>query len=219
MAGASWPSVTPVEKVHTGTRLPTFRWSLPVTPRPGLELQVRRQADEAYLTVEAITSDGEPEAGLRLEAIVASPGGDERVVPLRETAPGRYQAGFTTDAAGDYRVRVVPPEQADSPYQEASATLHVAYPARYTFGLQGVDRLLALSQATGGRVLLGDEPLFAGPAPLRFTVRAGQNPWALLALVAFMTELLMRYLPVRLRLRRPGVTPPSLSEAEWTTST
>lgn len=176
------------------------RWALSVAPRPGLNLSVRRQGDQAYVDVEAVAPDGTPASGLALSATVLTPGNEQRSLRLREAVPGSYRTSFPIDNQGTYQVAVRPPSVAAGgadTWTAVSADLYAAYPARYRTDAPDAERLRTLAAVTGGRVLQGTEPVFPETAPWRLPARRRPQVWLVLALAMFLAELAMRYVSLR----------------------
>ena len=188
------------------------RWALPPVAAPGLHLELTRYGNEVEVQVNAVGEEGEPTEGLRLTATFSTPVEDSgsaeepaRSLTLAEVAPGLYRGTFPAEEPGRYRVRVAAGDNAlaktvddDAPFEAVEREVYLGYPARYAFGTQdteSIERLQALAAATGGRVLLGDEPLFVSTAPRYWHWQPAWPFWTLLALALLVTELVLRYAP------------------------
>jgi hypothetical protein len=115
-------------------------------------------------------------------------------IPLEQVVPGRYEGTFAVGSPGTYRVEVAADDQT------ADGEIYVAYPARFDFARADFDKLRALAAATGGQLLLGDEPVFG--TEMRWVAVPGWRIWALIALLLFLTDLTVRHAPNLLGLRR-----------------
>lgn len=174
------------------------RWVLPPVVKPGLNLEFSRTGDEVGVRVQAVGEDGAPAGDLSLEAQILSPDREGRTLELLETEPGVYRGIFVAEQAGRYQVRVTADEEVPL---TADGEVFVGYPARYAFGdAGGAETLRALAAATGGRVILDDEPLPSEPSSTRWRWRQVLPLWVVLGLGLFLLELLLRYAPSSLRL-------------------
>jgi hypothetical protein len=152
---------------------------------PGLHVSLARAGDEVRVVAEYLDPAGVPLLDRVVTATIGSEGGE--TFPLEEAGPGRYEGTFAAGGPGTYRVAVAAEEAT------AEAEIYVAYPARYDFGRADFDKLTALAAATGGEVLLGDQPVFA--AEMRWTAVPGWRIWALIALALFLGDLVIRHAP------------------------
>lgn len=186
------------------------RWSLPPVAAPGLHVGLERRGDRVEARVVAVGRRGDAFAGARLTGTSAAPSGEPVPLALRETEPGVHHGSFPVGEGGRYRVRVeLAGETRPSPFgpgvePTAEEEVFVGYPARYRVQERDAEGLRALAAATGGRVLLGDEPRTAGHAPLEWRWLPLTPLWLLLALAFLLTELVLRYAPGWLPRRRPA---------------
>ncbi len=181
----------------------TIRQFLPDAQGPGLSVRLDRIGDVVQITADVLNPDGTPMEG---QSVVASIAGTDDEYTLQRVAPGRYQAEFSA-GAGAYQVDVEAGDLA------ASASVYVGYPARYNFGRADFDKLQALAAATGGELLLGDQPIFSDER--QWVAQPGWGVWTLVALALFMIDLTIRHAPSLFGLRamarrvRPGVAVPA----------
>ena len=179
-----------------------IRQFLPDAQAPGLNVSLDRVGDVVEITADILNPDGTP---MESQLVVASTGAVEEIA-LQRVAPGRYRAEFPV-STGAYQVEVVAGELT------ASASIYVAYPARYNFGRADFDKLQALAAATGGELLLGDEPIFSDER--QWVTQPGWRVWTLVALALFMLDLTIRHAPSLFGLRtiarrvRPGIAVPA----------
>lgn len=164
-----------------------IRAFLPDTTGPGLNLVLERVGDTVKVHVDLLDPAGAPLEGRVVATTATAANGTELSVGMTEAAPGRYEGTFTTRASGAYHVT------ATSADLTADADLYVAYPARFNFGRADFDKLQALAAATGGQVLLGDEPVFNNDA--KWVAVPGWRLWALLGLLLFLGDLTVRHSP------------------------
>ncbi|MCX7784443.1 MAG: VWA domain-containing protein [Meiothermus sp.] len=185
---------------------------LPTTARLGLNPVVERKGNNIHLLVEALTPKAEPHSQLNLQAEVTLSGGLgglSWVVPLHESALGRYETQFRVEnQQGSYQVNVQAMES-PIPLQNRPFTIATSIPPlphsvqvnfaipylpRYGFDAQGSDVLTTLAQVSGGRVLLDPVPPEVS-GNWYWTSRAVWPFLVLLSLISFMGALVLRYLP------------------------
>jgi hypothetical protein len=181
----------------------TIRQFLPDAQGPGLNVRLERVGDVVEITADVLNPDGTPMEG---QNVVASIAGTGDAYVLQRVAPGRYHGEFSA-GAGAYQVDVEAGDLA------ASASVYVGYPARFNFGRADFDKLQALAAATGGELLLGDQPIFSDER--QWVAQPGWGVWTLVALALFMLDLTIRHAPSLFGLRvmtrrvRPGVAVPA----------
>ncbi|MGD9738183.1 MAG: VWA domain-containing protein [Bauldia sp.] len=178
-----------------------IRSFLPDPVGPGLNVTLNRSGDAVTVVADYLDPAGEPLEDRTPIATVTSASGVTTTVALSETTPGRYEGLFTGTEPGAYHVEVAADDQT------GAADTYVAYPARFNFGRADFDKLQALAEATGGQLLLGDEPVFNNE--MRWVAQPGWMIWALVALILFLADLTVRHAPnlfglIRRRQRAPG---------------
>jgi Mg-chelatase subunit ChlD len=179
----------------------TLRHVIPATGE-GLLPHVTRRGDVADVDVEALNQEGAPRAGLAVTVSFSDAAGVALPIaplPLAEVSPGRYHGRVTLDQTGEMTLRFTAGETA------AETPFFVSYPALYRFTAADPERLAALARATGGRILSGEDGIFA-EENWRWTRQAGWPLWAALAFILFMVDLIIRYAPGLIRFGRSGRT-------------
>ncbi len=106
----------------------------------------------ASLTVDAYDSLGAFADGLRVDAILMRPGGERAEIPVPQTGPGLYEAGFPADAPGDY-VITLSARAGDTLL--APLTIGASIPYSEEYRMRGGNEALLerLAAITGGRVI------------------------------------------------------------------
>jgi uncharacterized membrane protein len=142
------------------------RYTLPEPDSGPLQVRVSPRTDlpsntAVTISAEAVAPSGEPLDLADTEATITLPDGSSRVIPLRQTAPGRYTENVALPANGGYAITVR--QQKDGAEREASAGYVHRASAEYLPGQGGVELLGQLSQTTGGTTLSGLESLAAPP--------------------------------------------------------
>ena len=172
------------------------RWVLPPVARGELDARAERDGDFARLIVLASSPEALGEGGPELAADIGHPGeGGNRRVRMQPDSPVAYSAIFPVSRPGTFEVSVrATGESARVEQVGAEVRFHVSYPARFQFDRSGGDRLRAIANLTGGRVLFGDEPLFVREEGRGWTRRPGWPLWTALGFAAFFVGLPIRYL-------------------------
>lgn len=178
-----------------------IRSFLPDPVGPGLNVTLNRTGDAVAVVADYLDPAGAPLDHKTPAATVTSPSGAAMIVALSETTAGRYEGLFTATEQGAYHVEVAADEET------GAADTYVAYPARFNFGRADFDKLQALAEATGGQLLLGDEPVFNNET--QWVAQPGWRIWTLVALVFFLADLTIRHAPnlfglIRRRQPAPG---------------
>ncbi len=172
-----------------------IRHFLPDPLGPGLHLDLVRDGDVINVNALLLGPDGEPQSGEQVTAVADKSG---EAIVLEEQRPGHYAASVEA-GMGTHAFTATAGELTDE------ASIYLAYPARYNFGRSDFDKLQALAAATGGSVLLGDAPAFSDERV--WVTVPGWRIWAVVALVFFMLDLVMRHAPGLLSLRRRSSQP------------
>ncbi|MHB8990463.1 MAG: VWA domain-containing protein [Chloroflexota bacterium] len=125
------------------------RWTMAPPIDRNLQVAVRAEGRQATLTVDSVNIDGQFVDLADTRAEVWDPEGRQRTIPLRQTAPGRYQATLPAAIPGVYRVEV---SQFRGGLDPISETAGFAVPWAPEFrGLGSNDTLLKeLAAMTGG---------------------------------------------------------------------
>ena len=164
-----------------------LRHFLSAVQDPGLHLTLHRLGDEVVLDVGLLDESGRPVDSSDVKAVVRNQEKSVAEIEFQRLAPGHYQGRAELAAPGSYDVTVTAGDL------QASAAIDLPYPARLDFSRANPDKLVALSQATGGRVLAGSEPLFDSAS--EWSLKPAWRPWLLLAMALLVAELALRYAP------------------------
>jgi uncharacterized membrane protein len=155
---------------------------LTVTERP-----VRAGTRSIAVTLEARDAKGNYRDLLRPAVEAESAGGQRATVTLRQTGPGRYEGGLTVDAVEALSVRATGGERG------VVARLVIPDNAReYRFGPPDAALLDALARTTGGAVGATAEGLSGTAGASRVSRRALWPALVVLALVAWLGDILLR---------------------------
>lgn len=130
-------------------------WSITESAAHPIEAFVAMQGEQALLSVDARADDGGFLNGLLLRANVLTPGGTTLDIPVRQTAPGRYEAAFTPGLDGAYLVRLNGEDGSGAAINETVGWV-MGYSAEYNLTRRGsADVLPQIAALTGGRDLTG----------------------------------------------------------------
>ncbi|MBT3914140.1 MAG: VWA domain-containing protein, partial [Verrucomicrobia bacterium] len=81
-------------------------WSLRRVETGDLSADVAIEQGSGIISVEAMDADGNYRNFLDLQAVIVGPKGERQLVPLKQTAAGRYDAAFETRETGAYLVHL-----------------------------------------------------------------------------------------------------------------
>ncbi len=187
-------------------RWPTFSKFWGQLVREHMRMKHRRELDmktemlgsDVHATVDAFTADERFDNGIVSKLVVTGPGssGARREVPMRQTAPGRYEANFPIDQYGSFLLRGEHAKAGENGELRPLATSygHVTnpYPREYASFDPDLDRLARATLAGGGST---------DPEPTRVFSPAGQkvvsyrplwSSFVLAAVLLFLFDLMVR---------------------------
>lgn len=155
-----------------------------LTNRPAsrFDTEFRQVGDWLEVIVSASDSQGAPLNGAKLDVTAQLPDGVSRDVHLLPNGAGRYSARLPAVVAGTYRLELIAGDE------RFEAQTYVAAAGR----ADDSPALKALVAETGGRYLGPEETPFTGGTSV-WTERAGWPLWTVLALVVFLSDLMLRY--------------------------
>ena len=81
-------------------------WSLRRVETGNLDAQVAIEQGSGLISVEAMDAARNYRNFLDLQAVIVGPKGERELVPLKQTAAGRYEAAFETRETGAYLVHL-----------------------------------------------------------------------------------------------------------------
>ncbi len=183
-----------------------------------LALRVRRDGNQALISLTALEPDGRYRNGLLPAVRIKAPAAGATVVTLPQVAPGSYQlrVPLVPASAGAYGFELLespagtsdPPGGATATAMAAAVSASLFYPASDEYRSAPINEAMlgALSQQTGGSFMPRTEAIFELDGD---TGRASKALWPVLAavaLLAFLIDLAIRRMPVRRRVS-PGRSP------------
>ncbi len=211
-AGLGW-AVAWTSDVKNNWSVDWLRWSgfskfwgqlvrehMRVKHRRELDMKTEMLGSDVHAVVDAFTADERFDNGIVSKLIVTGPGSganaQRREVPMRQTAPGRYEANFPLDQYGSFLLRAEHAKAAENgelkPLAMSYGHVTNPYPREYASFDPDLERLARAALAGGCSV---------DPAPAKVFDPAGQkivsyrplwNRFVLAAIVMFLLDLLVR---------------------------
>ena len=165
----------------------------------GIHFHVSRKGSDAEISLTALDTHGDYRNSLAPRARVTQPGGATSVVPLRQTAPGRYHARVPLQRAGaaPWRFELLPgPGIASAELDRAGTrSLFYGYSDEYRSLPADVALLRALSEQTGGAFAPDAAEIFRPRGDGGVTERPLWPWFATIALLLYLLDLLVRRAP------------------------
>jgi len=158
------------------------RWTARNVTAAGVRARTSIANDRVHVLVDALDTAGRFLNNLRFTGTLITPEHREVALRVRQTGPGRYEADFDTDRPGTHYLSLRYTDE------KGRAALHthgivVPYSAEYRDLKADEERLAAIAKATGGRVLTGEENVFARTFPSSPRL---SEAWPLLLLMAIL---------------------------------
>ena len=130
-------------------------WSLRRVETGDLSADVAIEQGRGIISVEAIDTDGNFRNFLDLQAVVVNPKGERELVPLTQTAAGRYEAEFETRETGSYLVHLREMEQGELRASQVIGA-NLDHSPEFAESRPNLARLKRLAEVGGGRLLSRD---------------------------------------------------------------
>ena len=130
-------------------------WSLRRVETGDLSADVAIEQGRGIISVEAIDTDGNFRNFLDLQAVVVNPKGERELVPLTQTAAGRYEAEFETRETGSYLVHLREMEQGELLASQVIGA-NLDHSPEIAESRPNLARLERLAEVGGGRLLSRD---------------------------------------------------------------
>lgn len=181
--------------------------------RRELDMKTDVEGGRVHAVVDAFTVDERFENELRskLWVIGPEPGGDRREVPLRQTAPGRYEADFELDQYGSFRLHADHAKVLENgdlkPVAVSYGHVSNPYPREYASFEPDIERLRRAALAGGGSLDPDPRSLFDPAGEKIVYYESLWNRFIFAAIAAFLLDLFVRrvrlfdrkFLPKRVR--------------------
>ncbi len=166
--------------------------------RRELDMKVSVDGGEVHAVVDAFGVDDRFENGLEssLTVIGPEPGGEKKTLPMKQTAPGRYESRFMLDKFGSFLLRAAHsrPDEKGDPQNVAVSYGHISnpYPREYASFEPDLVTLERAAVVTGGKV---DPPVSEVFEPGGEKIVYHQDLWPkaiYIALGLFIVDLFLR---------------------------
>jgi len=155
-----------------------IRWTMRSLPSLDYQPRVTLEGTRGHITVDAVDRRGQFLNGLVLRARVVGPsheGAAPPDIPVRQTAPGRYEAWFEAHDPGVYMVNVVR-ERSGAPSEGAITAIATPYPPEYRDMVPNRYLLSQLAALTGGAMLTQPADAFRANRPASYAY-VDLAPW------------------------------------------
>jgi len=169
-----------------------------VKRRHELDMKTELTGSRVRATVDAFTADERFDNGIDSKLFVSAAGkpSERREIPLRQTAPGRYQADFELSGYGSFLLRAQHSRRdasgASKPFATSSGHISNPYPREYASFEPDLEKL-ARAASVGGGAIDVKPPAFFDPGSEKISYQ--KDLWyrfVLAAIAVFLLDLLVR---------------------------
>jgi Ca-activated chloride channel family protein len=151
--GSSWVAWSGYQPWCAGVA----RWLLRQSAPMDTSLTTQLDGDDAIVELSIRDEPNSNASNAVATAKVLGPDGSVAPLALRQVAPGRWSAKFSTDASGAYLVNAALKQGTDERPVFVQAAVNVSYPREFRFQRDDQTKLAEVARISGGRVLkLGD---------------------------------------------------------------
>ncbi len=230
-AGLGW-AVAWTSDVKNNWSVDWLRWSgfskfwgqftrehMRIKRRQELPMQVEMRENTVHAVVDAFTADERFDNQLESKLVVTGPAtskgkGESRNVPLRRTAPGRYEAELRLDEYGSFLLRAeharIAADGSVQPFASSFGHVSNPYPREYGRFEPDIDLQARAAAAAGGSVDPEPAKVFDAQGEKIVYYRPLWSRFVLAAIVVFLLDLLVRRVRLfdRKFLPRRSVPPP-----------
>lgn len=231
-AGLGW-AVAWTSDVKNNWSVDWLRWSgfskfwgqfvrehMRIKRRQELPMQSEMRDSTVRAVVDAFTADERFDNVLESKLIVTGPAsskgkGERRELPMRRTAPGRYEAELRLDQYGSFLLRAeharIAPDGSLQPFATSFGHVSNPYPREYGRFEPDVDLQARAAAATGGSVDPSPARVFDAQGEKIVYYRPLWSRFVLAAIAVFLLDLLIRRVRLfdRKFLPRRSLPPPS----------
>jgi hypothetical protein len=178
--------------------------------RREIDMRVEMVGGELHASIDAFTVDERFDNGMvsKLHVMGPQPKGDRKTVPMRQTAPGRYEARVPLDQYGSFLLRAEHAQVQDDgtlrPVASSSGHISNPYPREYAAFKPDELTLERAALATGGFFNPQDRSSLFSPDGEKITFH--EELWSRLVMLAmgiFLVDLLLRRVRIFDRKFRP----------------
>jgi hypothetical protein len=158
----------------------------------GGQLQIERENDNVTVTLDSADATGRFRNQASTELTVVSPdSGDQQVIAMGQTAPGRYAASFRASTEGAYLIDVRQTDSQQLSFQQSQGVF-VGYPNELRLRPTNVEGLRQIAEVSGGVFDATTEELLASNDQ---SARRAEVLWPHLlgfALLLFVVDVALR---------------------------
>ena len=211
-AGLGW-AVAWTSDVKNNWSVDWLRWSgfskfwgqlvrehMRVKHRRELDMKTEMLGSDVHAVVDAFTADERFDNGIVSKLIVTGPGSGpsatRRELPMRQTAPGRYEANFPLDQYGSFLLRAEHAKAGENgelkPLAMSYGHVTNPYPREYASFDPDLERLSRAALAGGGSIDPQPAKVFDPAGQKIVSYRPLWNRFVLAAVVLFLLDLLVR---------------------------
>ncbi|MGE4632559.1 MAG: glutamine amidotransferase [Planctomycetota bacterium] len=156
-----------------------------------LEVSHQVEGEVGTVVIDAIDPEGRFIDGLDVRAVLVGPDLSEETLVVNQVAPGRYVGKFAAVQEGSYLLRI---DHEDGQGNSGGQTkaISVGYPSEYRTLRSDDDLLRRIAEASGGRLLSGQDDLLDRSLPRK---RDREPLWATLAILGlglFFFDIVVR---------------------------
>jgi Ca-activated chloride channel family protein len=230
-AGLGW-AVAWTSDVKNNWSVDWLRWSgfskfwgqftrehMRIKRRQELPMQVEMRENTVHAVVDAFTPDERFDNQLESKLVVTGPAtakgkGERRDVPMRRTAPGRYEADLRLDDYGSFLLRAeharIAPDGSLQPFASSFGHVGNPYPREYGRFEPDIELQARAAAAAGGTLDPEPAKVFDPQGEKIIYYRPLWSRFVLAAIVVFLLDLLIRRVRLfdRKFLPRRSIPPP-----------
>jgi uncharacterized membrane protein len=231
-AGLGW-AVAWTSDVKNNWSVDWLRWSgfskfwgqftrehMRIKRRQELPMQVEMRENTVHAVVDAFTADERFDNQLESKLVVTGPAttkgkGERRDVPMRRTAPGRYEADLRLDDYGSFLLRAeharIAPDGSLQPFASSFGHVSNPYPREYGRFEPDIELQARAAAAAGGTLDPDPAKVFDPQGEKIIYYRPLWSRFVLAAIVVFLLDLLIRRVRLfdRKFLPRRSIPPPA----------
>ena len=160
------------------------------------QAEISQAKGVAHLAIDALDDSGDFLNALKSEISLISPDLKKKELAVTQTAPGRYELDFPTQAVGPYFLNIVQKQAGEVVNTQVTGTV-VSYPAEYLVHNANEALLTQLSAVSGGQFNASPEEAFRSPeAPIMLRIHLWR-PFLITALFLLLLDIALRRIDLR----------------------
>ncbi len=171
--------------------LQLVRWSLKSRESTNYEVNLEKKANKLSISVDALDDDGGFLNFADLKATLVYPNFDSKIVDLKQTGAGRYEASENLDKSGTYFVNISRYKNSEVT-DSVNAGLSLPYLDEYKKYEINVNFLNHLMDVSNGKIIQDIADIFEHNKEPLVTYRTIVTPLIMLAIVFFVLDAMVR---------------------------